>query len=288
MLSFTLPQSSAIVLIQAATLSSVRAPAFGAEATARIWRALTARGRQGGSYGRQDTLKQEISCTSVKMTALSGQVASYTAPLLPQRAMVHSSEGAMQPDEAMEDTGPVASTSKEPYETMQSFKAAPRSPSPSHSDSHAHDQDINPSSMQDSTLQRARASSMGRTTLSTSVLKGKERASPQSASTLPSLTKQHSPPRAIVLPDPFQKSEMERLQVENDMLKKQFDILARKRNGHRSLDLANLSTRQDVCVDPLVCMSCGLRVYLTDSPFYIPLECSAISRNKWFSAARAR
>lgn len=145
--------------------------------------------------------------------------------LLPHRAMEETATSLK------EDTAPVASTSKIAYSPSQSFKTAPLASDPPHSQNivgrHAHDQDINPS-LDDPTIRQASPTRPSMPLLLASSAKGKGRAVDASASVQAS--SKHSS-HSLVLPDPFQTSDMERLEVENQLLKKQLAILAKKQSA---------------------------------------------------------
>lgn len=145
--------------------------------------------------------------------------------LLPQRAMEKTAT-SME-----EDSAPVASTSKMAYSPLQSFKTAPLASDPLHSQNilgrYAHDQDISPS-LDDPTIRQASPTSPSMPLLPTSSAKGKGRASDASAPVQASSEHSSHP---LVLPDPFQTSDMERLRVENQLLKKQLAILAKKQSA---------------------------------------------------------
>lgn len=147
-----------------------------------------------------------------------------------------------------EDPAPVASTSKVVYNPSHSSQSAPLA-SPAFEEqashpSHAHDQDINVPSLHNPTTQNHTISSISASNSLSSILKGKGRALDPSLP-IEALPKQLLHP--VMLPDPFSSSEMERLKVENHLLKKQLDVLAKKKFASNSLHDVSLSTIVHAC-----------------------------------------
>ena len=148
-----------------------------------------------------------------------------TMMMLPQRTMAMS----------MEDAAPIASTSKMVYNSLQSSETAPLAScameEQASNTSHAHDQDINVPSMHNPTMQEPSISSISSSDSLSSITKGKGRAIDSS---LPIEASPKQSLHPIMLPDPFSSSEMERLKVENQLLKKQLDVLAKKKFASNS------------------------------------------------------
>lgn len=169
----------------------------------------------------------------------SSDMGHIDAPL----AGLQPTEGAiMDLQAAMENDGPTASTSKHPYEPSHSPRPAsrsPRSPITNLALGHTGNPDVDSITQQPNAIR-----STSTLTSPTASLKGKERELDHLAPAS-NLSSSKSAPRAIVLPDPFQSSEMEILQVENNMLKKQLDVLVKKKYSYAS-GLGLLSNVQDV------------------------------------------
>ena len=166
-------------------------------------------------------------------------------------AGLQPTEGAMMDLHAtMENDGPTASTSMQPYESFHSPRPAsrsPRSPITNLALGHTGNPDVDSITPQPNAIRRSTSTP----TSPTASLKGKERESDYSAPA-PNLSSSKSAPRAIVLPDPFQSSEMEILQVENNMLKKQLDVLVKKKYSDASgLGLLSKNVQDVGCLHKL-------------------------------------
>lgn len=168
------------------------------------------------------------------------------APLmLPQRTTLPPEDTSTATVEVLEQHAPIASTSKTVYQdTIMSDPASRSSPVPQNQSPGVHrpDQDMD-SSVNGVSSQRARSRSTSTSDQPRASYKGKERAADESPHS-PVLSQHAS---LLHLPDPFQVSEMERLKVENDLLRKQFAVLAKKARVQALTHSTSHATGNSVC-----------------------------------------